>query len=155
MPVNGSALYLWKTFRFPNGLKVSSQEDFENRILSRAEQAGIRCFISHEQMSMDSFTYFIGLNVTDCILISEFPSGNKKRGLIGSFFNRIVEGNNGDFVITFSDEGNYRFMNVSRSTSHGSLLDLCEGASSETEPVCSNWTTVMEDILEDVVRSCQ
>ena len=97
MPVNGSALYLWKTFRFPN----------------------------------------------------------KKRGLIGSFFNRIVEGNNGDFVITFSDEGNYRFMNVSRSTSHGSLLDLCEGASSETEPVRSNWTTVMEDILEDVVRSCQ
>ena len=46
-------------------------------------------------------------------------------------------------------------MNVSRSTSHGSLLDLCEGASSETEPVRSNWTTVMEDILEDVVRSCQ
>ncbi len=152
--VNSSALVLWRDFKYPNGMNVASNQDFENRIMDKAQKAGIPCFITHETLSYDSISAIIGLgNPNGCMRISKQAEKEGKRGLLRTIAKQAFTSHAGDFILTFSREGNYAFMQIFRSTSHGALLDAIDKTSGDI--VRDSWSVIMEDVLQSVAESCR
>lgn len=153
MAVNSDALVLWKDYKFPNGLNISGNEEFEDRVMNSAQKAGIPCFITHETLSYDSISAIIGLGNPDgCMRISKQAEKEGKRGLLRTIAKQAFTSHAGDFIITFSNEGNFTFMQIFKSTSHGALIDALDKSSGNI--VRDSWTVIMEDILQAVAESC-
>lgn len=153
MVISGDSLYKWRSYKFPTGMKVNSQEEFEAMITSRAEAAEIACEITHDSLSIGNLTALVGFSGGECMRISPTKRKKEKKGLLKTVTQQAFSNLHGDFVITFTKQGVYEFMDVYKCTQMG-ILNAFDGDSAAKEPFRDTWAVIMEDIIENVAKAC-
>lgn len=139
MGVNAEKLLLIKEYKFPNGMKIESDREFEELLHSRAQSCGISCTITLESIANGVVSSTLNLGGS-CKMISPGDRSQKPRSFLGRVLDTALDLYYGNYIITFSYTGAYCFVEVYQYV--GNL----------GEPDRSHWAIIMGDIIDGIFK---
>lgn len=139
MGVNAEKLLLIKEYKFPNGMKIQSDTEFEELLHNRAQSCGINYTITLERIAMGVVGATMNFGGT-CKMISPGENSQKPRSFLGRVFDTVFDTYYGNYIITFSYTGAYCFVEV-----YQYVGDL-------GKPDSSHWSIIMGDIIDGIFK---
>lgn len=165
MVINGNQIALIEEFEFPNGIHSNSTEEFEKKLLESASVSGLKCFITHDELSYDGVTALIGMGATECIRISQ-TKRKENVGFARKALRQALANVDGDLIITFPKNRDVPTLLLFRVDSAGALNDVLHINKNNDEIYAKtgmifsfghmyDWTEQMTDCVRSVANACR